>query len=475
MCTSKSKDFSVNALLKLCSSLGTIQIGGACIGSVMGGILCEMFGRKMSMIIDDVIMICGAICVGLAPNAICLYVGEFLVGYINGTQKSSILAYTSEICEPKVRKFTEIMYTMYSVTGTAIAFLLGIFFSYRQIFDFMAVVGVIHVFLLFLCPESPTWLITKGKVQKATSEMMRLRNNTIATEAEIANIQNIVRYATVKKINASEIKGTTNYVGWCRNTWAAFHQETFIRPFLVLIVLFPVGRILTGGPSLKFYMIQILKQSELPISAFEAAAVLAGYNLVVTIGCSLVAVKLPRRPLLIYSSLLMAIGSLGFGTILYFDQSKYYALYLEPYAITKWIPIVALALIFTGQNGGFKLATNIYMGQLLPARTRSLGLSFINFLSTLLLCIEITLTPYVIDVIGIYGMFWFFAAITIFIVIFSHFCVPEVFQRSLQEIENHYRKKSKVDVILLTDVQEIMTQILWKCGKENVKEKSNKD
>ena len=211
---------------------------------------------------------------------------------------------------------------------------------------------------------------------------------------------------------------------------------------------------------MRFYMIQILNHSTLPMTSYEAAAVLAIYQFLLTLFCCISATYFRRRPLLLFSSSLIAIGTLGFGTILYFDESKYYGHYMESHAFTRWSPIVALALIFTGQTGGFKLATNIYMGLLLPSRTRSLGLSLISFLTHVLLCVEITLTPYLIEIIGTYGLFWFFAAITIGVLIFSYFCVPEVYGRSLEEIENHYRKKCGIDPLMLRDSRDIMTSII---------------
>ena len=411
------------------------------------------------MIIDGTIIVCGAIAIALAPNAICLYFGEFLVGYILGTQKASIIPYTSEICEPQIRKYTEIMYTLYSAVGNSLAFLLGIFLSYRIILYLIAGVGVIHVFLLYFCPQSPRWLITKGRILESKSEMKRLRRNGVVAEAEIQNIKRAVENANVKRLNSLE-GNNENGVNWFRRTWLVFNQQTFYRPFLVLLVLFPVGRILTGGPSMRFYMIQILNHSKLPMTSHEAAAILAIYQVLITLFCCISATFFPRRPLLLYSSCLIAIGCLGFGTVLYFDESKYYQNYMESHEFTRWSPIVALALIFTGQNGGFKLATNIYMGLLLPSKTRSLGLSSINFVTTVLLCVEITLTPYLIEILGTYGLFWFFATITTGVLIFSYFCVPEVFGRSLEEIENHYREKSGVNPLLLKDSRDIMTSII---------------
>lgn len=419
---------------------GTIQVTGGFIGSITGGLVCEKFGRKIAMITDRVIITCAAIVIALAPNAICLYFGEFLVGYIFGTQKSSILPYTGEICEAKVRRRTEIMYTMFIAVGGSMAFLLGNFFSYRQIEYFVALVGAINVLLLFFCPESPRWLISKGNITKAKAEMMRLRNNFSVSETEIQTIQSSMQHVTLDQVDNVE-KPKESDLNWCRRTLSMFNQEAFRRPFLVLLVLYPIGRILTGGPSLNFYIIQILNHSKLAITSFQAAAILAVYQLLITLLCCFLAQYLPRRPLLIYSSLLMAIGSLGFGTILYFDENEYYVDYMKSHIYTQWIPIVALALIFTGQNGGFKLATSIYMGQLLPAKTRSLGISLISFLTTVIMCVEVTLTPYIIEFIGVYGLFWFFGAITFGVLIFACLYVPEVFKRSLEDIENYYRRK----------------------------------
>ena len=50
------------------------------------------------------------------------------------------------------------------------------------------------------------------------------------------------------------------------------------------------------------------------------------------------------------------------------------------------------------------------------------------------------LTTYLKETLGLHGMFWLFSGISYSSGIVAYFCVPETFGKSLESIEQHYRK-----------------------------------
>ena len=277
----------------------------------------------------------------------------------------------------------------------------------------------------------------KGKTDMAKKEMKRLRGDNIVATGELTRISKSMEKQNVGRGRNTLLTEPKNKAERIRYL---FFQGTFVRPFFVIIVLFPVGRMLTGGTCLSFYMIQILENSPLPVNLYTAAAALTIFELGITLLCSAVGSLIPRKPLLIMSSLLMAVGSLLFGTTAYFEQNSNYASYMEIHSFIRWIPLIGLGLMFTGLNGGFRMVTSIYMGQLLPANARSIGLGLIGTQAYTLLLMQVKFVPYLDKVIGIHGLFWSFATISFGVSLFSYFCVPEITGKTMEEIEDHYRK-----------------------------------
>ena len=102
---------------------------GSIVGSVIGGFQTKYLGRKYSMMIDCVITLGGLICIRLANSFPLLLVGRLLTGYSNGSNKTSILPYTSEISQPQIRKFTGTLFSLFEQSGMAFIYMLGAVFD----------------------------------------------------------------------------------------------------------------------------------------------------------------------------------------------------------------------------------------------------------------------------------------------------------------------------------------------------------
>lgn len=53
---------------------------GAAVGSLIAGPLSDMYGRKATILVADVLFSLGAVIMGLAPSIAVLIIGRFVVG-----------------------------------------------------------------------------------------------------------------------------------------------------------------------------------------------------------------------------------------------------------------------------------------------------------------------------------------------------------------------------------------------------------
>ena len=170
--------------------LASLYVIGSFVGSIGGGFTCEYFGRKRAMMFENVIVIVGFFCIWLASDIPLLFIGRFLTGYANGSNKSSIIPYTSEICQPKLRKFTGTLFVVCYTSGYALMYILGVFLHWRQISIILAIWPLLSLALLFLCPESPSWLLIKGRKQDAQNALLRIRGDKHVVGTGILRLEN---------------------------------------------------------------------------------------------------------------------------------------------------------------------------------------------------------------------------------------------------------------------------------------------
>ena len=105
----------------------------------------------------------------------------------------------------------------------------------------------------------------------------------------------------------------------------------------------------------------------------------------------------------------------------------------------KWLPILAFMIYYGGYSSGYVAVCYMLLGELLPSNGRAIGSFIVIQVNNISFFLITKLTPDLMEILGMDGMFWLFSAIATGSVIFAYFCVPETFGLCLEEIEEHYR------------------------------------
>lgn len=58
----------------------SLAILGAAVGSMLGGPFSDRFGRKLTIMMADILFVIGAVVMGIAPSIAILMLGRVLVG-----------------------------------------------------------------------------------------------------------------------------------------------------------------------------------------------------------------------------------------------------------------------------------------------------------------------------------------------------------------------------------------------------------
>jgi SP family sugar:H+ symporter-like MFS transporter len=170
-------------------TVGAILIGSS-IGAFMAGRLADSLGRRKVMMIAAVLFVISALAAGAATSAT-MFVLARIVGGL-GIGAASVLApvYISEVVPASVRGRLSSVQQIMIITGLTGAFVANYYLAkiagastnpfwlgypaWRWMFWMQVIPATIYLITLFLIPESPRFLVLKGRDAEAENVLARL-------------------------------------------------------------------------------------------------------------------------------------------------------------------------------------------------------------------------------------------------------------------------------------------------------------
>lgn len=432
------------------SWFASMFVVGTFIGGFGGGFQNQYLGRKKTMLTANLIVLCGFLITRFAYTVPMLYAGRFLIGYTNGLWTQSAPIYTGEVNQPRLRKFTGSLFMVSFTVGYALVYMIGAVCYWRDAVTVVSVWPAINFLLLFACPESPTWLMNKGRKTDAIRTVKLIRNNEHVSQIEIDRME---RNMQAQQMQKREDK-SASYV---REQLNIMRRGTFIRPFLVLCFIHGITFQWTGVPALGFYFVDILKGLNVPMDAYWAAALLTLYRLFIVIMGAIVSSFVPRRQLYLCCNILAVSGTVILGTCGYLNTNDHFLQIQQEYPVITWLPMVGIVLFYTGVSGGLIPVAFVLLAELLPSNARGLGTTLVCTCSNISFFLSTKFVPHLKEALGLHGLFYMFTGVSCLSVIFSYFAIPETYGKSLESIEDHYRKVCYGDLnkIVVTDADTI--------------------
>jgi MFS family permease len=167
---------------------------GAMVGAAGCGPLSYRFGRRTVVLVSAVIFSVGAIGAALAPNAAVVILFRFVMGLALGTSSGMVPIYLSELAPAEARGKLSGLNRLMISTGILVAYLVNLALAPYEAWRWMFGLAIVHSLLLligvYFQPESPRWLIQKGRETEARAILRRSRNLERAG-AEIEDIKRV--------------------------------------------------------------------------------------------------------------------------------------------------------------------------------------------------------------------------------------------------------------------------------------------
>ncbi|CAD6217466.1 unnamed protein product [Miscanthus lutarioriparius] len=159
------------------------------IGSFAGARTSDRIGRRLTVVFAAVIFFVGALLMGFADNYGMLMVGRFVAGVGVGYGGMIAPVYTAEISPAASRGFLTSFPEVFINIGILLGYLSNYAFSrlplhlgWRVMLAIGAVPSALLALLVFCMPESPRWLVMKGRLADARAVLEK----TSATPEEAA-------------------------------------------------------------------------------------------------------------------------------------------------------------------------------------------------------------------------------------------------------------------------------------------------
>jgi SP family sugar:H+ symporter-like MFS transporter len=163
---------------------------GCAVGAFIAGRLADLIGRRTVMIIAAVLFVVSAVAAGGAPSSVIFITARFVGGLGVGAASVLCPAYISEVTPARSRGRLASLQQVMIITGLTGAFLGNYFLAktagsstaslwlgypaWRWMFWMQVIPAAIFLIMLLVIPESPRFLVSRGRMQQAEKVLARI-------------------------------------------------------------------------------------------------------------------------------------------------------------------------------------------------------------------------------------------------------------------------------------------------------------
>jgi MFS transporter, SP family, solute carrier family 2 (myo-inositol transporter), member 13 len=263
---------TINLTVEETSFIVAAVLGGSMFGSLVAGVLADLFGRKKLMIASGLMFVASVCIIVVAQGFVVLFAGRLLQGVSGGVIAVVVPLYLAECLGADTRGRGTAIFQFMLTFGIVCAAIVGWLYT-RQAESALALAGnnaaliraaqnhawrgmflsVIYPGIAFFLgafglSESPRWLLLKGRTNEA---LAALRRSTPEAEAEAEFAEMQAMSAGRREAKASGSAGT-------------LLRRKYVVPFILACVIMTCNQT-TGINSILGFLVIILKQAGMSV------------------------------------------------------------------------------------------------------------------------------------------------------------------------------------------------------------------
>ncbi|KAL2815270.1 general substrate transporter [Aspergillus cavernicola] len=379
------------------STLGLLAASMA-IGSMLAipvvPYVADILGRRFGVVLGCVIMLCGVVMVSIGAKIALFVVGRIILGFGLGIAQECAPLLVTELVHPQHRAIYSTIYNSLwyvgSLIGAGVALgtshIAGSDWSWRVPCLLQGVPSVCQLIFIWMVPESPRWLISKGKLEKAKKVLAYVHaqgdENDELVNVEFDEIQQTI--ALEKQLEG--------------NAWAELWSTPGNRHRSIILISIGFFSQWSGNGIVSYFLPKVLELIGITDTnkVLTINLVLNAVNVVSATGICFYVDKFGRRRLFLTSCI---------GMIICFVATTI-ALARFPHGpggsddMAGNAVIAFIFLYYISYNIGFSGMLVSYSSEILPYRLRAKGLTLMFFCVDLSLWFNQYVNPIALQDIG---------------------------------------------------------------------------
>ncbi|SPP77295.1 facilitated trehalose transporter Tret1-2 homolog isoform X1 [Drosophila guanche] len=404
-------DFPVSATQF--SWIGSSMNLGAAFVCIPIGFLISMIGRKLTMLMLVLPFLVGWAMLIWAPSVGFLYASRFILGLAGGAFCVTAPMYTGEIAQKDIRGTLGSFFQLMITIGILFVYAVGAGVNVFWLSVICGIIPIVFGVIFFFMPESPTYLVAKGRSESAVKSIQWLRGKEYDYAPELEEL-----HETDREIRENKV-----------NVWAALNRPVTRKALAISLGLMFFQQ-LCGINAVIFYSSKIFLDANTGIGSQWATIMIGIMQVVATFVSTLVVDKLGRRILLLASGSVMALSTTAIGV--YFFLQDQDSTQVESLG---WLPVASLCIFILMFSIGYGPVPWLMMGELFATDIKGFAGSLAGTTNWLLAFVVTKTFDDLNKGLGNGGTFWLFAGLTVLGVFFVFFAVPETKGKSLNEIQ----------------------------------------
>ncbi|GDX52383.1 MFS transporter [Bacteroidota bacterium] len=376
---------------------------GTVVGAITGGMPNNKYGRKNTLIGIGVLYFVSALGAAMANDPFTFALFRFIGGLGIGASTIAAPGYISEIAPAEKRGRLVAMYQLSIVIGILTAFLSNYLFRntgeqpWRWMIGVAAFPSLIYLVAVLFIPNSPSWLVMKGRNAEAEKVLKVIAPNT-------------------------DIK---NYVADFKSGESKANENIFMkkyRPALMLAFFIAFFNQFSGINAILYYAPRIFEEAGIGSSiALLSSAGIGLVNILFTLIGMLLIDRLGRKQLLY-------IGSFGYIISLLLVAISFF------FGWTGLSIPVFLFCFIAAHAIGQGTVIWVFIAEIFPTHLRAQGQAFGSSVHWVLAAAIPSFIPFLFSTVGAGAVFVFFAFMMIGQLIWVRFKMPETKGISLEAV-----------------------------------------